>query len=118
MTDQEQRYFKCLSQARRALLTMSSFFAPLTATLANLTPRVTLSLSFYSRCQVNELRDELSRLQQLHDRLSLETKRRLDDKEHKASEIKEVRRAVRLAVAAVGMRAGGRVACPTITSVP
>jgi len=52
VTDQEQRYYKCLAQ-------------------------------------VNELRDELSRLQQLHDKQSLEMKRRLDDKEHKASEIKE-----------------------------
>jgi len=52
VTDQEQRYYKCLSQ-------------------------------------VNELRDELTRLQQLHDKSSLEMKRRLDDKERKATEIKE-----------------------------
>jgi len=52
VTDQEQRYFKCLAQ-------------------------------------VNELRDELKRLQAQFDRTAMEMKRRLDDKETKAREIKE-----------------------------
>ena len=52
VTDQEQRYFKCLAQ-------------------------------------VNELRDELKRLQAQFDRTAVEMKRRLDDKETKAREIKE-----------------------------
>ena len=52
VTDQEQRYFKCLAQ-------------------------------------VNELRDELKRLQQQYDRTAMEMKKRLDDKEFKAREIKE-----------------------------
>jgi hypothetical protein len=52
VTDQEQRYYKCLSQ-------------------------------------VNELRDELKRLQQQHSKSAVEMKRRLDDKQGKADEIKE-----------------------------
>jgi len=52
VTDQEQRYYKCLAQ-------------------------------------VNELRDELKRLQQQHDKTAMEMKRRLDDKQGKAEEIKE-----------------------------
>jgi len=52
VTDQEQRYYKCLSQ-------------------------------------VNELRDELKRLQQQHSKAAVEMKRRLDDKQSKAEEIKE-----------------------------
>jgi len=52
VTDQEQRYYKCLAQ-------------------------------------VNELRDELKRLQQQHDKTAMEMKRRLDDKASKAEEIKE-----------------------------
>ena len=51
VTDQEQRYYKCLSQ-------------------------------------VNELRDELKRLKQQHSKNALEMKRRLDDKQAKAEEIK------------------------------
>jgi DNA repair exonuclease SbcCD ATPase subunit len=38
--------------------------------------------------QVNELRDELKRLQQQHDKTAMEMKRRLDDKQGKAEEIK------------------------------
>ena len=38
--------------------------------------------------QVNELRDELKRLQQQHDKTAMEMKRRLDDKQSKAEEIK------------------------------
>ena len=38
---------------------------------------------------LNELRDELKRLQQQYDRTAMEMKRRLDDKELKAREIKE-----------------------------
>ena len=49
VTDQEQRYYKCLAQ-------------------------------------VNELRDELKRLQQQHDKQAMEMKRRLDDKQSKAEE--------------------------------
>ena len=52
VTDQEQRYYKCLAQ-------------------------------------VNELRDELKRLQQQHDKQAMEMKRRLDDKQSKAEEIKQ-----------------------------
>ena len=52
VTDQEQRYYKCLSQ-------------------------------------VNELRDELKRLQQQNSKQAVEMKRRLDDKQSKAEEIKE-----------------------------
>jgi len=52
VTDQEQRYYKCLSQ-------------------------------------VNELRDELKRLQQQNSKQAVEMKRRLDDKQGKAEEIKE-----------------------------
>jgi hypothetical protein len=51
VTDQEQRYYKCLSQ-------------------------------------VNELRDELKRLQQQNSKAAVEMKRRLDDKQTKAEEIK------------------------------
>ena len=52
VTDQEQRYYKCLAQ-------------------------------------VNELRDELKRLQQQNSKQAVEMKRRLDDKQSKAEEIKE-----------------------------
>ena len=52
VTDQEQRYYKCLSQ-------------------------------------VNELRDELKRLQQQNAKQATEMKRRLDDKQSKAEEIKD-----------------------------
>merc|ERR1719240_2096564 len=52
MTDQEQRYIKCLGQ-------------------------------------VNELGDELKRLQSQYDKTEMEMKRRLDDKETKAKEIRE-----------------------------
>ena len=59
VTDQEQRYYKCLAQ-------------------------------------VNELRDELKRLQQQHDKSATEMKRRLDDKQGKAEEIKEVSTVLRM----------------------
>ena len=52
VTDQEQRYYKCLAQ-------------------------------------VNELRDELKRLQQQHSKQAIEMKRRLDDKQSKAEDIKQ-----------------------------
>mmetsp|Transcript_53665 Transcript_53665/g.117027 ORF Transcript_53665/g.117027 Transcript_53665/m.117027 type:complete len:543 (-) Transcript_53665:426-2054(-) len=52
VTDQDQRYFKCLAQ-------------------------------------VNELRDELRRVETQYDKAAMEAKRRLEDKEKKAAEIKD-----------------------------
>ena len=42
---------------------------------------------YYKCSQVNELRDELKRLQQQHSKQAIEMKRRLDDKQSKAEDI-------------------------------
>ena len=114
VTDQEQRYYKCLSQV---MLTSTQQMLMLAAAMRSppFRPLLYPPQRPVPLAQVNELRDELKRIQLAHDKSAVEMKRRLDDKQTKAEEIKQARAAVfLLSVAERGATSAPAAALPEL----